>query len=147
MKYIYLFLFLLFFLIPGSKADAEWVRPLQDYNTIDGNLSVTGDIDVAGSGTITGLFFVSDKIYATDDVTAGDDLSAGDDLTAGGDLDVGGNAIIDGNIRANNYFSGDNSQGITDIASYEVCLGSVGGKCPGGWCVLQIKDGLITGCI
>jgi len=135
MKYIYLFLFLLFFLIPGSKADAEWVRPLQDYNTIDGNLSVTGDIDVAGSGTITGLFFVSDKIYATDDVTAGDDLTAG------------GNAIIDGNIRANNYFSGDNSQGITDIVSYEVCLGSVGGKCPGGWCVLQIKDGLITGCI
>jgi hypothetical protein len=43
---------------------------------------------------------------------------------------------VDGNLQADNYYSGDGSQGITQ----DVQLTTVGG----GLCTLTIKDGLIT---
>lgn len=45
-------------------------------------------------------------------------------------------------LRANDYYSGDNSQGITNTASYWLCTNS---GCTTS-CQVQIKDGLITGC-
>jgi hypothetical protein len=45
-------------------------------------------------------------------------------------------------IQANDYYSGDNSQGITNTTGYWACKNSYCNIT----CQLQIKDGLITGC-
>jgi hypothetical protein len=53
-----------------------------------------------------------------------------------------GNITTTGKIQGN-YYSNDNSLGITNITGYSVCLTS---NCVSK-CVLQIKNGLITGCV
>lgn len=53
------------------------------------------------------------------------------------------NLRVYGNTRSDNYFSGDNSQGITSTSSYWLCTSS---NCS-TTCQVQIKDGLITGCV
>ena len=49
---------------------------------------------------------------------------------------------FDGAFKANDYYSGDGSQGITDTTSYWLCTAS---DCS-TTCQVTIKDGLITGC-
>lgn len=59
------------------------------------------------------------------------------------DVYSNGNTTIGANLTATNYFSGDGSQGITDDSSYWLCT-SV--NCD-DTCQVEIKDGLITGCV
>lgn len=68
------------------------------------------------------------------------------DVNISRDLNVGNDLDVVGEIHAQAYYSG-NSQGITDGSSYSVCTDPhpTNGKCD-AWCVLDIKDGLITGC-
>jgi hypothetical protein len=57
-----------------------------------------------------------------------------------------------GNINATGYnitakyYSNDGSQGITNTTGYKVCKAASGKNCD-AWCTLQIKNGLITGCV
>ena len=74
-------------------------------------------------------------------------LKVGDYANITGSMDIGNDLVVSDKIKADIYLSGDDSMGITNTTGFEVCLDGVGAKCPGGWCVLQIKDGLITGCI
>jgi len=65
------------------------------------------------------------------------------------DIDVSGNVNVTGNVTTGkiqgNYFSEDNSEGITNTANYHVCTGWAGASCS-SWCTLRIKNGLIVGC-
>jgi hypothetical protein len=48
-----------------------------------------------------------------------------------------------GNVQAGNYYSSDGSQGMTNTTGLWTCTDS---KCK-NTCRLQIKSGLITGCV
>lgn len=50
---------------------------------------------------------------------------------------------IQSTLRADDYYSGDNSQGITNTTGFWFCTNS---DCT-ATCQAQIKDGLITGCV
>jgi hypothetical protein len=50
---------------------------------------------------------------------------------------------VQSTLRANDYYSGDNSQGITNTTGLWLCTNS---GCT-TTCQVQIKDGLITGCV
>lgn len=50
---------------------------------------------------------------------------------------------VQSTLRANDYYSGDNSQGITNTTGFWLCKDS---NCA-TTCQVQIKDGLITGCV
>lgn len=56
-------------------------------------------------------------------------------------------ANITGSVNASvvrgGHYSNDGSQGMTDASHYYMCIGD---KCK-EWCQLQIKDGLIVGCV
>jgi hypothetical protein len=58
-------------------------------------------------------------------------------------IDSAGKVTVAGDLQANNYFSGDGSQGITNSSSYWMCTAS---DCS-TTCQVTIKDGLITSCI
>ncbi|MDP3052818.1 MAG: hypothetical protein Q8N22_02600 [bacterium] len=49
---------------------------------------------------------------------------------------------VNGTLRANDYYSGDGTQGLTNSASYWLCADAT---CTTK-CQATIKDGLITGC-
>lgn len=64
------------------------------------------------------------------------------DIDFRGTINGTGNITTTGRIQGD-YYSSDSSQGINDLTHFWVCIGS---KCE-ETCNLQIKDGLITGCI
>lgn len=53
------------------------------------------------------------------------------------------NLVVNNLTVIGNYYSSDGSQGITDTSSYWLCTSS---NCLSS-CQVQIKNGLITGCI
>lgn len=67
------------------------------------------------------------------------------DIDFSGNINGIGNIFTTGKIQGN-FYSSDNSQGITNITGYKLCAKTAGLSCQ-TWCTVQIKNGLITGCI
>ena len=73
-----------------------------------------------------------------------DEISDLSNVIIEGDLEVEGNTTLNADLQAEDYYSGDGSQGITDNSMY-FCQTPAGAKCS-VWCLADIKDGLIVGC-
>jgi len=83
--------------------------------------------------------------YGEDDVISDlQEVSVEDGLEVAGNVTFLSNLDISGDLQAEDYYSGDGTQGITDNTMY-FCQVPAGTKCA-TWCLADIKDGLIVGC-
>ncbi|MCR4326949.1 MAG: hypothetical protein NUV46_00005, partial [Nanoarchaeota archaeon] len=104
--------------------------------------------DIDASGNVTASQFIGDGSLLTG--ISGGGTTFNQDLNTTNDVIFNSinttNLISNGKVQGE-YYSSDGSLGITETVNYRVCITpGTGGKCD-AWCVLQIKNGLIVGCV
>lgn len=109
------------------------------------SLFFTGDsIELHGGSELWGVsevFSTSESAFVVGDDLAYDQTFRVDTINQ---TIFAKSLIVDNKIQGN-YYSDDDSAGITNTADYHVCTSWAGSNC-NAWCTLRIKNGLIVGC-